>query len=146
MSSKRTFSSNLKTLLPMMYCVIALFYFVLTIFLVPIRAYHVIGALIALVSFMLWITARMQLGDSFSITPKANHLVTTGLYSKFRHPVYYFSITAMIGINIFMWSFTITPLVVVLIGIELVRIRQEERVLAQAFGRKYRGYKRRTWL
>jgi protein-S-isoprenylcysteine O-methyltransferase Ste14 len=132
-------------LMPMFYCLVSFVYFVATISLVPIKFYHVVGALISLTSFVLWITARMQLGNSFAIAANAKELVITGLYSKFRHPVYYFSITALLGINIFLWTFTITPVLIALIVVEVVRIRNEERVLAAAFGRRYRGYKRRTW-
>lgn len=145
MSSKQVATASLRIVLPMAFCAVAFMYFVLTIVLIPIHLYHVVGALVALVSFMMWITASMQFTDSFSKAPSQNHLVATGLYRKFRHPVYYFSVTALVGINIFMWTLTLMPLVVALVVVQVVRIRKEDKVLSEAFGRKYRGYKRRTW-
>ena len=41
-----------------------------------------VGAVIAGVGAALLVTARLQLGASFSVQAKANKLVTTGLYSK----------------------------------------------------------------
>ena len=54
-------------------------------------ARHVIGMAIAAVGFVLWLTARLQLGKSFALLPEARALVTTGLYSKFRNPIYLFA-------------------------------------------------------
>src|SRR3990167_7465649 len=145
MARKIPTHNNVTIVVPVAYGFFALMYFVLTVILIPALVYHVVGALIALVSFMLWITARAQLGSAFSIKPRVSFLVTTGLYAKFRHPIYYFSTSALIGINIFMWSFFITPLVVAVVVLQTMRIRKEDALLAKAFGRKYRGYRRRTW-
>lgn len=46
-----------------------------------------LGMGMAIVRFALWLTARIQLGKSFSIAAEAKALVTTGLYAKIRHPV-----------------------------------------------------------
>ena len=51
-----------------------------------------VGVTLALVSASLAIVARTQLGNSFSVTPKAKDLVTHGLYSRLQHPMYLFSI------------------------------------------------------
>ncbi|HTV82647.1 MAG TPA: methyltransferase [Acidobacteriaceae bacterium] len=49
-----------------------------------------IGVVIAASGFVLWIAARLLLGNSFSPGAHANTLVTAGLYSKLRHPIYFF--------------------------------------------------------
>jgi protein-S-isoprenylcysteine O-methyltransferase Ste14 len=54
----------------------------------------------AAVGFALWLTARIQLGKSFSVRARARALVTTGLYSKFRHPIYLFGGVAYAGLLI----------------------------------------------
>lgn len=95
---------------------------------------------------MLWIVARTQLGYAFSLMPKAKYLVTTGLYSKLRHPVYYFSILALIGILIFSWNIYVLIAVIILIALEIIRMRKEEEVLIKKFGKKYKEYKQTTWL
>ena len=53
---------------------------------------------VAAVCIPFWIAARLQLGESFSVRPEARHLVTTGIYSKIRHPVYVFGTPAVTGI------------------------------------------------
>src|ERR1700722_3470487 len=42
-------------------------------------------------------TARYQLGRSFSITAKARQLVTKGVYSKIRNPIYVFGTLVFAG-------------------------------------------------
>ncbi|MGA8937849.1 MAG: isoprenylcysteine carboxylmethyltransferase family protein [Acidobacteriaceae bacterium] len=105
----------------------------------------VIGAVIAGISLPLFITARLQLGRSFSVQAKARALVTTGLYSRFRNPIYLFGGLVVAGASTFtsVWG----PLVVaaVLIPLQLVRVRKEEEVLTQAFGEEYLRYREKTW-
>jgi phospholipid methyltransferase len=73
-------------------------------------ARHVIGMAIAAIGFLLWFAARLQLGESFAVLPKARALVTTGLYSKFRNPIYLFGGLAYGGL-IIAWG-KVIPLIV----------------------------------
>jgi protein-S-isoprenylcysteine O-methyltransferase Ste14 len=50
----------------------------------------IVGAVIVGISFPLFVLARLQLGKSFSLQAKASSLVTTGLYSRIRNPIYLF--------------------------------------------------------
>jgi protein-S-isoprenylcysteine O-methyltransferase Ste14 len=105
----------------------------------------VIGAAIAGISFPLFVLARWQLGSSFSIKAKAGRLVTTGLYSRIRNPIYLFGGLFTVGVSLFLsvWG----PLVValVLVPLQVARAHREERVLADAFGEEYERYKSETW-
>ena len=110
-------------------------------------ARHMIGMGLAAVGFALWLTARLQLGKSFSVRPEARALVTSGLYSKFRNPIYLFGGVAYGGLFI-AWG-RIIPLIVFLIGYpawQYSRARKENAVLERAFGAEYRRYKAQTWL
>jgi protein-S-isoprenylcysteine O-methyltransferase Ste14 len=104
-----------------------------------------IGAVIAGISFPLFVLARWQLGSSFSVKAKASRLVTTGLYSRIRNPIYLFGGLVIVGLSLFLspWG----PLVValVIVPLQVVRARREERVLAEAFGEEYERYKSTTW-
>ena len=53
----------------------------------PWSAVRFAGLAIMVVNFTLLTVARIQLGDSFSVTPQARQLVTRGIYSRVRHPV-----------------------------------------------------------
>lgn len=143
--SKLSATSKIKLLMPVAYLLASLMLFVLTLMYTDIQTHHIIGIVVTLVAFALWITARVQLGNSFTIAPEAKHLVTTGFYSKLRHPVYYFSILALAGLSIFIWSPYVLLVLVALITLEMVRIREEEKVLTRAFGKEYEEYKKQTW-
>ena len=110
-------------------------------------AHHVIGMALGAIGFALWFTARLQLGKSFAVLPKAQALVTTGLYSKFRNPIYLFGGVAYGGLLI-AWGQTI-PLIAFFLFYPLyqsLRARKEAQVLEKAFGDEYRRYKASTWL
>ncbi len=47
-----------------------------------------IGLLLALIGLAGVILSRYMLGRSFSIVPKATALVTSGIYSRIRNPIY----------------------------------------------------------
>lgn len=108
---------------------------------------HVLGMTIAAIGTALWFVARLQLGTSFAILPKAKALVTTGLYSKFRNPVYVFGGLAYAGLFI-AWGQAVPFLVFLLFYMpwQFLRARKEAQVLEQAFGDEYRRYKASTWL
>jgi len=110
-------------------------------------ARHVIGMAMAAIGFSLWFTARLQLGKSFALLPEAQALVTTGLYSKFRNPIYLFGGLACGGLFI-AWG-KVFPLIfffLVYPAYQFLRARKEAEVLERAFGDEYRRYKASTWL
>jgi protein-S-isoprenylcysteine O-methyltransferase Ste14 len=106
---------------------------------------RVAGAVIAAIGLVLLLVARVQLGRSFSVTPQARKLVTTGIYSRIRNPIYVFSAMFLSGIAIAMGRPILLILLLVLIPVQVVRARKEERVLTEAFGEEYLRYKARTW-
>ena len=118
---------------------------VLVVFQEPWSTRYLVGLGMAIAGFALSILARVQLGRSFSIRAQARMLVTTGLYSKFRHPIYLFRGIAFLGLFI-AWGKLIPLLCFLLIyPAQILRARKEEKVLEQAFGEEYRRYKASTW-
>jgi protein-S-isoprenylcysteine O-methyltransferase Ste14 len=112
----------------------------------PSSTRYLIGVGMAVAGFALSILARVQLGRSFSIRARAKTLVTTGLYSKFRHPIYLFGGIANLGL-FNAWG-KLIPLLCLLLfypPLQILRIRKEENVLEQAFGEEYRRYGASTW-
>ncbi len=103
------------------------------------------GAALAAVCLGLLVTARLQLGAAFSVKAKASKLVTTGLYSKIRNPIYVFGGLALVGVAMALENWLLFGLVVVLVPLQRFRARKEEAVLAQAFGEEYARYKAGTW-
>lgn len=89
--------------------------------------------------------ARYQLGKSFSFTPQARQLVTGGIYSKIRNPIYVFGTVAITGMIFVIhrpigWLF-----LAVVVILQTVRAHREAHVLETAFGDDYREYRRKTW-
>jgi protein-S-isoprenylcysteine O-methyltransferase Ste14 len=103
------------------------------------------GAAIAGVSLVLLIVARLQLGSAFSIQAKARKLVTTGIYSRIRNPIYVFGGIFILGVSLLVENWELALLVVVLVPMQVARARKEARVLSAAFGDEYARYKAGTW-
>ncbi len=105
-----------------------------------------VGALVvAGVAFPLWVIARVQLGSAFSFRAKAKGLVTTGLYSRIRHPVYFFGSIAGLASVLALQVWWLLLAAVLLEGVTVRRAIREERVLGAAFGEEYARYRSRTW-
>ena len=105
----------------------------------------VLGGIIAVPSFVLWFVAKLQLGHSFTFKAEARELVTHGLYSRIRHPIYFFSTLALLGIGICLRSWYFYAYLGITVAGQLWRIHREERVLREKFGPAYLDYRRRTW-
>lgn len=112
----------------------------------PLDSMRIVGLCIAIPSFALFILARIQLGRSFSVEAKATALVTTGLYSRIRNPIYFFGAMMMVGVIVWADKPLLFLVFVILIPLQIYRTRQEERVLTEKFGEAYLEYKRKTWL
>jgi protein-S-isoprenylcysteine O-methyltransferase Ste14 len=111
----------------------------------PLSLSRGFGLLLATAAFCLWITARIQLGDSFSVRARAKALVTRGVYSKIRNPIYVSGTLFLAGIVIALGHPEFLALELILIPMQIVRARREARVLEEKFGAAYREYRRETW-
>ena len=74
-------------------------------------------------------TARYQLGKSFSITPQAHQLVTHGVYSKIRNPIYVFASLLAAGLVLVLHRPTLWLLLLAIIVVQTLRVRREAQVL-----------------
>lgn len=124
--------------------VCALFWFLAT-WKGPWNVQRAIGTALVVVGIFFIAVARYQLGRSFSVKAEAHHLVTTGLYSKIRNPIYVFGMVMITGMILVVqrpegWL----VLAAVIVG-QTIRARREARVLEAAFGDEYREYRRKTW-
>jgi protein-S-isoprenylcysteine O-methyltransferase Ste14 len=61
-------------------------------------AARIVGGAIIAGSMVLAMVARLQLGESFSVSAKARKLVTTGLYARIRNPIYLSGELLFVGI------------------------------------------------
>jgi protein-S-isoprenylcysteine O-methyltransferase Ste14 len=108
----------------------------------PVR---VVGAVLAVTGYVLVWLARVQLGRSFSVRSVAHELVTTGLYSRIRNPIYVFADLMFLGLVLVLRLYWLMPVIPILVAVQIYKSRNESRVLEAAFGQAYRDYRKRSW-
>ena len=103
------------------------------------------GLVFAVAAFALWMTARIQLGSSFTVGAKARHLVSTGLYRWFSHPIYLFGALSHLGLVVAFQQWWILPLWFGIPGpFQWARMKREDAVLEAEFGDDFRRLRERT--
>lgn len=111
----------------------------------PWTALRIAGLCLGIPCFLLLALARVQLGRAFSVQAKASTLVTSGLYSRIRNPIYIFGGLGIAGFMLWINQPWLLLCFVVLIPMQVWRSRVEERVLTEKFGAQYLEYKKKTW-
>jgi protein-S-isoprenylcysteine O-methyltransferase Ste14 len=104
-----------------------------------------VGICLLALGFILWTTARFQLGTSFAVTAKASALVTRGLYSRIRNPIYVFGSCVIAGVILTLGRPVWLLVFLALIPLQIWRSRKESSVLEAKFGDEYRKYRAATW-
>lgn len=89
--------------------------------------------------------ARYQLGRSFAIKAEARRLVTRGIYSKIRNPIYVFGSVLIAGLVLVVHRPGLWLIFGFVVIMQIMRAHREAEVLEAAFGEDYRQYRRKTW-
>jgi len=95
--------------------------------------------------FVMWTIARFQLGSSLRVTAQARQLVTQGLYSKIRNPIYVFGSCVIAGFILAAERPIWLLVFLAIIPLQLWRAGKEAQVLEAKFGEEYRRYRASTW-
>jgi protein-S-isoprenylcysteine O-methyltransferase Ste14 len=106
---------------------------------------QIVGACLLAAGFTLWTVARFQLGRSLTVTAQAKQLVTGGLYSRIRNPIYTFGSCVIAGLILVLGRPIWLLVFVLIIPLQLWRARKESQVLEAKFGDEYRKYRAATW-
>ena len=112
----------------------------------PWTALRITGATLAITGYILLIVARLQLGKSFSVTPQAKELVTHGLYSRIRNPIYVSVGIMWFGLIVALRLYWLFIPFVALLAMQVFRAGKEEKVLEEKFGQSYLDYRKQTWI
>jgi protein-S-isoprenylcysteine O-methyltransferase Ste14 len=125
--------------------VLILVYLIVRVLPGPWNLAHSLGLALILIGAVLLFTARFQLGNSFAVSAQARELVTSGIYSRIRNPIYIFSGLMVLGFVIVLQKPYLFLLLVILIAAQTMRARRESEVLEAKFGERYREYRKQTW-
>jgi protein-S-isoprenylcysteine O-methyltransferase Ste14 len=125
--------------------VVLLYFFVPGLKERPWTALRITGAGLAFAEYSLAGVARQQLGKSFSVTPQAKELVTVGLYSRIRNPMYVFVDVIIFGLILALHLYLVFAFFLVLLAMQVFQARREAKVLQEKFGQAYINYSDQTW-
>ncbi|MGA3090446.1 MAG: isoprenylcysteine carboxylmethyltransferase family protein [Terriglobales bacterium] len=104
-----------------------------------------VGLVLALIGLAGVTVSRYTLGRSFSVAARATALVTGGIYSRIRNPIYVSGEIFLAGVVLILWRLEVLIFVLAIIPVQLIRARREAAVLEAKFGDAYREYRKRTW-
>lgn len=105
------------------------------------------GAIIGVGGFGAAYLAYKALGRNFRVFAaprRSGALITTGIYSKVRHPMYTAAICAFLGYIIYWGSLWCVPFWLAMTILYIIKAWKEEGVLNQRYP-EYSDYRERTW-
>ncbi len=103
-----------------------------------------VGLLLCVIGAVLALTSLTSLGSNFAIVPEARTLVVTGPYRWLRHPIYLAELLMIVGVVVGYVRLTTLVGVLGVVGLQLYRIRAEERLLHGAFPATFADFTART--
>jgi len=106
---------------------------------------RIAGFILLVIGFTFWSIARFQLGASLTVTAQARQLVSRGIYSKIRNPVYVFGSAVIAGLILTLGRPIWLLIFAVIVPMQIWRARKEASVLEATFGDQYRAYRQSTW-
>jgi len=126
--------------------IFALFFFVPMLRDEPWTPLRLAGVAIALVGLVLLAITHINLGESFAfgVQPKGP-LVTHGIYSKIRNPMYIFVDVTVAGLLLaanLPWLLVLIPIWAIF---QARQAGREAKALQERFGQAYLDYRKKTW-
>lgn len=104
-----------------------------------------IGFIIGAIGVIFIITGIMTLGEYFTASINPKGLVTHGIYSKIRHPIFIGVILVYFGLEfIFQSVYGLLLVIFVLIPFYIYSAIEEEKMLSKKFKDQYTAYKKKT--
>lgn len=106
-----------------------------------------VGTLLSLTGVMIAIVARRTLSTNWSSTldlKEGHELITKGVYSKVRHPIYTGLMLMMIGTMFVFPTVLEIGIFIAVFVVVAIRIRNEEELMIKTFPKEYPAYKKRT--
>lgn len=108
---------------------------------------QIMGIVLGIAGFATVLMSYRALGRNFRVYAaprRSGTLVTSGIYSKVRHPMYIGVILMFLGYLLFFGSLFSVPLWLAFSVLYIVKSMKEEQILANRFP-DYDDYRKRTW-
>lgn len=105
------------------------------------------GFVLGLVSLVGWTWTQVELGKHWSAQLQLraeHHLVTSGPYSRVRHPLYTSMLGWAVGLALVTANWVFVFMVALTVAMMVSRTPKEEQMMIDEFGDEYRDYMRRT--
>jgi protein-S-isoprenylcysteine O-methyltransferase Ste14 len=112
------------------------------------EGFHYLGAAIFLSGYAIRVVAARRLKRQFSylVTIQENHqLITSGIYSRIRHPVYLGTILAVFGMILIFPTTYGFAFAILFTAILAHRMSLEEKILLKYFGSVYQEYSSKSF-
>jgi protein-S-isoprenylcysteine O-methyltransferase Ste14 len=94
----------------------------------------------------MWFIGRYNLGNTYSLLPKAEKIISRGLYSKIKHPLYLSQLLVLGGAILYIDDSRLWWLFIAISILQFYRSKKEEKVLLEKFGDDYKNYMESTWV
>ena len=105
----------------------------------------IISILIIFFGIIIWIIGKATLGEYFTTSVHPKGLVTKGIYSKFKHPMYYSGMIIYLGVALLLKSWVGLGLTIaIIIPMLFYFAKKEEGLLYERYREKYSAYKEKT--
>jgi protein-S-isoprenylcysteine O-methyltransferase Ste14 len=99
------------------------------------------GLTIGAAGVTLWILSMWTLGPSLAVLPGTDKLVTRGVYRYLRHPIYVGIVLTLSGLFLACGStMSLTYVFLVVLPLNIIRARAEEKILQEQLGEAYQQY------
>lgn len=104
-----------------------------------------IGVSIIIFGSVIWLIGKNALGNNFTKSVHPKGLVTSGIYSKIRHPMYFGGMMIYIGMGLLLKSWIGLALTIILvIPMLLLFAKKEDKLLLEKYKEKYSAYRTKT--
>jgi protein-S-isoprenylcysteine O-methyltransferase Ste14 len=111
------------------------------------QAIQIVGVAMVVLGLIIAVLARRMLASNWSShidLKKGHELITTGIYSVVRHPIYTGILLMTLGTSLFKGTVGLLIFFLIMLAFMLFKIKEEEELLMEHFPEEYPGYKRRA--
>jgi protein-S-isoprenylcysteine O-methyltransferase Ste14 len=93
--------------------------------------FRLFGLVIGILGLIFWLISYLQLGHSFGVLPGSKKRVVTGLYARYKHPMYIGITLTFLGLSLANESVSgLIATTLLLVPVLVLRAKLEERQLS----------------